>query len=146
MLFGAFSECKWNLSLTCIQIAAAGFFCSHQLRLFCIPPRTHWRDSADWLRELHSAFILHPPKTAESASRNWVDQRHRGKGRGVSPLSGVSCALYCTAQKGLGIERSIVSERDAEEAGRDHQCPWNAFIPQPVWCCRALHGLLPNNS
>lgn len=51
-----------------------------------------------------------------------------------------------TAQKGLGIERPSVSERDAEEVGRDHQCPWNTFLPQAVWCCRALHWLLPNIS
>lgn len=146
MLFGAFSECKWNLSIICIQIAAAGFFCSHQLRLFCIPPKTHWRDSADWLRELCSAFILHPPKLLKvPPGTEWIRD---AEGKDKESVHCQECPVLSagTARKGLGIERSSVSERDAEEEGRDHQCPWNTFLPQAVWSCRVLHWPLPNNS
>lgn len=130
MLFGAFSECKWNLSIICIQIAAAGFFCSHQLRLFCIPPsKTHWRDSADWLREFCSAFILHPPKLLKvPPGTEWIRDTQGKDKESVCPLSGVSCALYWHSTEGFRDRKTKCGWEGCRRGRKRSPVPMEYFL------------------
>lgn len=113
---------------------------------FFVPPQNSLKRLSRLMERVAQCLYLTPPKLLKVPPGTERIRDTKGKGKESVHCQGCPVLSPGTARKGLGIEGSSVSERNAEEAGRDHQCPWDTFLPQPVWCCRVQHLLLPNNS
>lgn len=113
---------------------------------FFVPPQNSLKRLSRLMERVAQCLYLTPPKLLKVPPGTERIRDTEGKGKESVHCQGCPVLSPGTAWKALGIEESSVSERNAEEAGRDHQCPWDTFLPQPVWCCRAQHLLLPNNS
>lgn len=97
---------------------------------FVFPPNSLKRLSR-LIERVAQCLYLTSPKIAESASRNWVDQRHWGKGQEISPLSGVSCAFYWHSTEGFR-DRKIKCEWEGCRRGRQRPPVPVEYFPSPA--------------